>query len=674
MYAMQGLPDIRTLNATKKERGITFESDDGKVIATYGDVTGRYIEYHQIPKPLIQAVLATEDRRFFSHMGIDIWGIVRAVTVNAAAGKVVQGGSTITQQLAKNVFLTPERSLMRKVQEALLALALEGRYSKEEIMAIYLNRVYLGSGVFGLDAAAKRYFNKSGTGLNLSESAMLAGMLKAPSRYAPTNSREKALARADQVLVNMSDAGMLSDAQLVQARRSLKNTAVVQAVEGGDARYFTDWVMEELPGLVGAVEEDLIVRTTLESSMQRAAEDAVQQVLATKGSQMHASQGALVSMSPDGAVRAMVGGINYFKAPYNRAVQAQRQPGSAFKFFVYLAALEAGLSPDSMVEDGPITLTVAGRQWSPENFVRGYKGEVTMAQAMRESLNTVAVRLAQYAGFRRVAQVAMRLGIMNVPPHPSIALGSKETSLLRLTTAYAHMPSYGYRVEPYGITEIRTPRGKKLYAHKGRDAPQVVGNDIVEMMNYMMMDVVRRGTATKAALPGRDVAGKTGTSQDFKDAWFIGYTAQLATGVWVGNDNNRAMLKVTGGSLPAQIWHDFMLKASADMPAEPLPSRSSGGGFLPWLFGAGSVNDENSPSDVPAEDASGGLPQNLPFEVKDARGDVIAPEPLPVVEEPSAPAPQPAEEDALLPKGFIDDLVESLPAGEVKYEYPNDKR
>lgn len=681
LYAMQGLPDIRTLNTAKKERGITFESEDGKVIATYGDVTGRYIEFANIPKPLIQAVLATEDRRFFSHMGIDVWGIIRAASVNALAGKVVQGGSTITQQLAKNVFLTPERSLMRKVQEALLALALEARYSKEEIITIYLNRVYMGSGVFGMDAAAKRYFNKGGTELNLSESAMLAGLLKAPSRYAPTNSKSRAVARADQVLVNMHDAGMLNDAELARARSTLKSTAIVKTLEGGDARYFTDWVMEELPGLVGAVDEDMIVTTTLQPSLQRAAEDAVQTIIATKGSSLKASQGALVSMSPDGAVRAMVGGVNYFKAPYNRAVQAQRQPGSAFKFFVYLAALEAGLSPDSLVEDGPVSMTVAGKDWSPENYGKSYQGEVTLASAMRQSLNTVAVRLALYAGINRVAETAMRLGISRVPNHPSIALGSKETSLLRMTTAYAHMPSYGYSVVPYGIVSIRTPKGKKLFTYEGTPARKLIAGDVVEMMNYMMMGVVRAGTATKAALPGRDAAGKTGTSQNFKDAWFVGYTSQLATGVWVGNDNNQPMLKVTGGSLPAQIWHDYMMKASAEMPNEPLPSRATGGGFLPWLFGADSVSDASI-----ADRQQQGLPDQVPFEVKDEHGQVVEPERLPVVidgADENQPAPEPrakprnprkVSEDGLLPQGFLDDLVNSLPSGEVKYEYPSDTR
>lgn len=675
LYAMQGLPDIRSLNTVKKERGVTFESEDGKVLATYGDVTGRYIPYEQLPKPLIQAVLATEDRRFFSHMGVDVWGIIRAATMNAAAGRVVQGGSTVTQQLAKNVFLTPERSVMRKLQEVLLALALEARYSKQEILTIYLNRMYLGSGVYGLDAAAKRYFNKRGNELNLAESAMLAGLLKAPSRYAPTSSKERAIARAEQVLVNMREAGMLTAEETQRARKSLHTTQIVQAVEGGDARYFTDWVMEELPNYVGRIEDDLIVTTTVQTDIQAAAEDAVQNVVATKGSAMNASQGALVAMSPDGAVRALVGGINYFKGPYNRAVQAQRQPGSSFKLFVYLAALEAGLTPNSLVEDGPISMTVGNRTWSPENYGHSYKGEVTMTQGLRESLNTVAVRLAQYAGVSRVAQMAMRLGIRNVPSQPSIALGSKETSLLDMTAAYAHMPSHGYEVKPYGIIAIRTPKGTKLYDHdEEMQSPraQVLASDVVEMANYMLMDVVRRGTGTRAGLPGRDVAGKTGTSQNYKDAWFMGYTAQLAAGVWVGNDNNAPMKNATGGSISAQIWHDFMIKAMEGMPAENLPARDSSGGFLPWLFGGDTtrVNDDT----LSAVDQT--LPQDVPFEIKQG-GEPVSDEATNnggAHEEPVIDA-GPRTVDEAMPKGFLDTLVDSLPQGEVKYEYPsNDNR
>ncbi len=675
VIGMQTLPDIRSLNTVKKERGVTFETEDGKILATYGDVTGRYIPYQQLPKPLIQAVLATEDRRFFSHMGIDIWGIIRAASVNAVEGRVVQGGSTVTQQLAKNVFLTPERSIVRKVQEALLALALEARYSKQEILTIYLNRVYLGSGVFGLDAAAKRYFNKNGTELNLAESAMLAGLLKAPSRYAPTSSKQRAVQRAEQVLINMIDADMITEGEANLARKDLRSTQIVQAVEGGDARYFTDWVMEELPNYIGRIEEDMIVTTTLEQDIQGAAEDAVQTVIATKGSSMNASQGALVAMTPDGAVRAMVGGVNYFKGPFNRAVQAQRQPGSSFKLFVYLAALEAGLTPNSLVEDGPISMQVGNRNWSPENYGKAYKGEVTMTQGLRESLNTVAVRLSQYAGVSRVAQMAMRLGIEKVPSQPSIALGSKETNLLDMTAAYAHLPSGGQVVKPYGILAIRTPKGTKLYEHKSEPVPQVLASDVVEMMNFMLMDVVRRGTATRAGLPGRDVAGKTGTSQNYKDAWFMGYTAQLAAGVWVGNDNNARMKNVTGGSLSAQIWHDFMIKAMQGIPAEPLPARDSSGGFLPWLFGGDTtrVTDETMP--IPENQ----LPEDLPFEVK-RNGEPVSDERLnggAVQEMPAPPAPEedagPRTVDEAMPKSFLDNLVDQLPSGEVKYEYPADK-
>ncbi len=589
MYFARSLPDIRELNTIKKQQGITITTEDGRVVANYGDVYGAYVPYEKLPKHLIQAVVATEDRRFFAHGGVDFWGIARAMVINVSKGRVVQGGSTVTQQVAKNVFLTPKRSLERKIQEVLLAFWLEGRFSKNEIMAIYLNRVYLGSGAYGVDAASKRYFNKHATELNLAESAMMAGLLKAPSRYSPAASPERAEKRIHQVLVNMVDAGYLQQSEIKPALLSFHD-APERESDGGDVRYFTDWVMDELPAFVGNVEEDMIVATSFDPKLQGFAVDAIQNKLATDGEKLRITQGALVAMTPEGAVKALVGGTDYGKSQYNRATQARRQPGSIFKLFVYLAALESGYTPESMVLDAPVVMQVGNKTWTPGNYTGTYKGEIPMVQALRESLNTVAVRLSQYTGVNRVAQMAERLGLDDIPAHPSIALGAVETTLMDMTGAFAHLANHGKKVVPYTVLTITTRDGKKLYERKPIADTQVLAEGTVEMMNYMLLDAVRRGTGTRAAI-GRPVAGKTGTSQDFKDAWFVGFTPQLVTGVWVGNDNNQKMLKVTGGGVPAPIWHDFMMHAMDGVPVQTIPnSPNNGSGLLPWLFG-GSRSD-----------------------------------------------------------------------------------
>lgn len=654
------LPDIRDLNNIKKQQGITVETEDGRIVATYGDVYGAYVPYDKIPKSLIQAVIATEDRRFFQHHGVDVWGILRAMIVNMTHGRLMQGGSTVTQQVAKNVFLTPERSVSRKIRELLLAFWLEGRYSKEEIMAIYLNRVYLGSGAFGIDAASRRYFNKPGTDLDLVESAMIAGLLKAPSRYAPTASSERAMARAHQVLKNMADNGALDERQIKPALAAFA-AAPKHTVAGSNVRYFSDWIMDELPNYVGNVEEDIIVVTTMDPKIQEVTADAVENALANEGDAKKISQGAMVIMTPEGAVKAMVGGKSYGESQYNRAAQAKRQPGSSFKLFVYLAALEAGYTPMAQVEDAPITLQVGNRVWSPDNYTSNFKGLVTMAQGFRESLNTVAVRLSQYAGVSRVAQMAMRLGIPNVPNAPSIALGSVEATLVEMTGAYAHLANKGNKVEPYGILEIHTSKGKELYKRTPAEANPVLANGTVEMMNYMLLEVVRHGTGTRAALPGRDVGGKTGTSQDYKDAWFVGFTPQLVGGVWIGNDNNRPMVKVTGGNVPAMIWHDAMIHALEGVPAESIPNTaSSGEGMLPWLFGGENATPEAVPVD-------GQVPQEIPVD-----------SPFGYADQPAG-APQnaaPANDDAVgLSPGFWNKLMDKVPdKGKVEYSYPGEDR
>lgn len=679
-YFVAQLPDIRDLNTIQKQQGITVETEDGRIIATYGDVYGAYVPYEKIPKSLIEAVLATEDRRFFQHHGVDFFGILRAMLVNATAGEMRQGGSTITQQVAKNVFLTPERTLSRKIKEMLLAFWLEGRYSKREIMAIYLNRVYLGAGTFGIDAASRRYFNKPATEMELVESAMIAGLLKAPSRYAPTASSERAMNRAHQVLKNMADHGALSEAKIKPALLAFAKQPN-HTVEGSDVRYYSDWIVDQLPEIVGNVRDDIVVTTSFDPAIQEIAADTLENSLSMEGDAKRVGQGAVVSMSADGAVRAMVGGKNYGESQYNRAAQAKRQPGSSFKLFVYLAALEAGYTPLTEVEDAPISMTVGNQVWSPDNYTNEYKGIVSVAQGFRESLNTVAVRLSQYAGLRRVAQMAERLGIPNVPARPSIALGSVEATLLEMTGAFAHLANGGNKVEPYGILAVKTSTGDMLYRREAPEPNPVLAEGTVQMMNYLLLDVVRRGTGTKAALPGRDAGGKTGTSQNYKDAWFIGFTPQLVTGVWVGNDSNKPMAKITGGSLPALIWHDVMVRALEGMPAEAIPNAAtSGQGLLPWLFGGAGAPAAPTPSSAPA--ASQPLPPNSPFQYANPPESraINAPlppgsQPLPPVQpQPTTAAPPttpPPAEGAELNQGFWDKLMDKVPNKDtIEYDYP----
>ncbi len=678
IYFIVTLPDIREIDTIRKQQGITIQTEDGRTVANYGDVYGEYLPYDKLPKSLIYAVVATEDRRFFEHHGVDIFGIARAMVINVINGHVVQGGSTVTQQVAKNVFLTPERSIARKIQELLLAFWLEGRFSKKEIMAIYLNRVYLGSGAFGVDAASRRYFNKSARDLTMEESALLAGLLKAPSRYSPAANSTRAKERMHQVLLNMQDAGFIKKKQVESALANYAKTVQQRPTEGGDIRYYTDWVMDQIPELVGQVEEDLVVVTPLDTAMQAQAADALQNVVSTEGPKKNVSQGAVVAMRPDGAVLAMIGGLNYGESQYNRAAQAKRQPGSVFKLFVYLAALEAGMTPLSTVEDAPITLQAGNKTWSPDNYdENNYLGEIPMVQALRNSLNTVSVRLSQYAGIGRVAEMAMRLGIPNVPAYPSIALGAVEATLLEMTGAYSHLANGGKKVEPYGILTIRNRKGKELYKREVKEEPpQLLANGTVEMMNYMLLDVVARGTGTKARLANRQVAGKTGTSQDFKDAWFIGFTPQLVAGVWVGNDDNKPMKRITGGSIPATVWHGFMTNAMQGVPAKPIPnSAASSDGLFPWLFGGEAKPESGEGNATPAQD----IPADAPFGLAHPPEHSTVDEPAPAapVDEPAAAAPTPAAQDAeALPPQFWDKLMEKVPEKskvKVEYSYPSDK-
>jgi penicillin-binding protein 1A len=566
-YFALTLPDTGDLTQAERRPSITILAADGSLLTTYGDLFGQPLTLKEMSPYLPKAVIATEDRRFYSHFGIDPLGLGRALFANISARRIVQGGSTITQQLAKNLFLTSERSLTRKVQETLLALWLEHRFSKDQILEIYLNRVYLGAGTYGVDAAAHRYFEKSARRTNLYESAVIAGLLKAPTRFNPTRDHDRAAVRTAQVLARMVEVGFITESQSAAAIKAGASLAGVAIARPG-TRYFADWVSEQLGEFTDAGSRDLTVVTTLDPRMQAEAEAAVVELLARQGGRMAVRQGALVAMTPDGAVRAMVGGRDYTLSQFNRATSAQRQPGSAFKPFVYLAGLEAGLRPSDQFVDAPIRIG----NWQPRDFAGRYQGEMSLAEGLAQSINTIAVQVAQRAGVRNVVAVARRLGIASpLAAEPSLALGTSEVNLLELVSAYAPFANGGNGVWPHGIAEIRDHAGKVVFRRNGSGLGPVVSPEYAGTMNEMLGAVITHGTGSSAALP-RPAAGKTGTTQEYRDAWFIGYTADLVTGVWLGNDDNTQMKAVTGGSLPAQVWRRFMLAATRAMPVRPLPS------------------------------------------------------------------------------------------------------
>ncbi|HWI27543.1 MAG TPA: PBP1A family penicillin-binding protein [Stellaceae bacterium] len=561
------LPPTIDLTQAQRRPSVTLLGADGSLIATYGDLFGEPLKLNEMPRYLPEAVLATEDRRFYEHWGIDPIGTLRALYADIRAGHVVQGGSTITQQLAKNLFLTPDRTIKRKIHEALLAIWLEHKFTKDQLLEIYLNRIYLGAGTYGVDAAAHRYFDKSARHVTLYEAATIAGLLKAPTRFSPARDADEAAKRTAQVLTNMVNAGYITAAQAQAAEKQRSELALAGRVRPGN-RYFADWVYELTSSYVQADGRDLVVTTTLDPRMQQEAEASIGHTLDKDGAKAKASQGALVAMAPDGAVRAMVGGRDYAASQFNRATQALRQPGSAFKPFVYLAALEHGMTPEDRFEDRPIRIG----NWAPHNYENKYRGEVTASEALAESINTVAAQVIERAGIDNVIATAHRLGITSDLAHDaSLALGTSEVTLLDLTSAYCAFASGGRAALPYGITEIRDRDGHVLYRRQGDGGAQVIDPAIDGELDQMMAGVIAHGTGRAAALP-RPAAGKTGTTQDFRDAWFVGFTADLVTGVWFGNDDNDPMNHVTGGTLPARTWHSFMVEATQGMPIRPLPS------------------------------------------------------------------------------------------------------
>ena len=632
-YASQ-LPPIDQLAVPKRPPNIAILAADGALIANRGDTGGAAVHLSELPPYLPKAFVAIEDRRFYQHFGIDPIGIGRAIFRDVSGRGGVEGGSTLTQQLAKNLFLTQERTLSRKIQEAILALWLERKYSKDQILELYLNRVYFGSGAFGVEAAAQKYFGKSARQVTLSEAAVLGGLMKSPTRLAPNHNLAAANERAAQVITAMAEQGYITEAM---AKLALGAPAQVVREKGsGSANYAADYVMDMLDDTVGAIDEDIVVTTTLDPALQANAERALTDELNAKGEKFGVSQGAVVALDPDGAVKALVGGRNYADSQFDRAVSAKRQPGSSFKPFVYLAALEKGLTPDTVRDDAPISV----KGWNPENYSREYFGPVTLTKALSLSLNTVAVRLGLEVGAKTVVRTAHRLGIVSdLNTNASIALGTSEVTPLELVSAYAAFANGGIGVQPHVITRVRTANGKLLYTRRNASFGRVIEPQYLSMMNEMMQETLLTGTAHKAELPGWQAAGKTGTSQEWRDAWFVGYTSYLVAGVWLGNDDGSPTKKVSGGNLPVEIWSRFMRAAHQGVPAAPLP-----GGI--WRSG-----DEPAPDAAPSPS-----PLGTPLAIgrgATASAAPVAPPPLSLAAPQTRRPVAPADFDAPTPPASI---------------------
>jgi penicillin-binding protein 1A len=568
------LPPIESLEIPKRPPSVLILGANGATLATRGDMGGAAVPIRELPDYVPKAFVAIEDRRFYSHHGVDPLGIARALVADILRRGASQGGSTLTQQLAKNLFLTQERTVSRKLQEIALALWLEHKYSKTQILELYLNRVYFGSGAYGIEGASQRYFGKSARLLALPEAAMLAGLVQSPSRLAPNHNPDGAQRRAAVVIGDMAEQKMITpEAEKLALAHPAR---AVPPSGGGSANYVADWVMDAVDDLVGKFDQDIIVQTTIEPSLQSAAEQALDDALNAKGEKLNIGQGAVVAMTPDGVVRALVGGRNYGESQFNRAIDAKRQPGSSFKPFVYLTALERGLTPDTVREDAPISV----KGWRPENFEHEYAGPVTLTQALANSLNTVSVRLTLEVGAESVVRTAYRLGITSMlEPNASIALGTSEVSPLEMVSAYATFANGGLAVSPHVVERIKGADGKTLYDHAQKPLGRIVDARYIGMMNTMMRQTLLSGTARSASLPGWEAAGKTGTSQDFRDAWFIGFTSHLVTGVWLGNDDNTPTKKAVGGGLPVEIWSRFMKTAHAGVAPTTLPGLAEGGWF-----------------------------------------------------------------------------------------------
>ncbi len=582
MFAqMPSLPSREALWTLNREAAVEFVDVAGKTIAVRGPRYGRAVRLSALPDHVVNAFIAAEDRRFLAHEGVDYSAIFRATLENVRAGRTVQGGSTITQQLVKNLFLTPDQTLRRKAQEARLAVDLERMLGKQDILELYLNRIYLGAGAYGLDSAAHTYFGVAPEDLTLAQAAILASFPKAPSRYARDANSTAVKERQHYVLDRMVEARFITAQQADDAKR--QQLEFRQGDQDSFAGHALDYAIQQVHDLLPNPPPDLVVQLTVDLDVQAAAQDAVERGLSEMGASRNASEASAVIMDHTGALRAMVGGLDYSKSKFNRAVQARRQPGSSFKMFVWAAALEAGLRPGSVRYDEPIQIN----GWRPRNYGGGYRGAVTLSEALAESLNTVSAAIGAEIGVARVTDLARRFGIRTqLHNYPSVTLGSDVVTLLDMTTGYGVLARGGLQMTPYVVQEIRNSRGEVLYTHPDAEPPRIYAQDLAEDMTGMLSRVVVQGTGRAAQVPGWDVAGKTGTSQDWRDAWFLGYNALYVGGVWVGNDNDTPMTKVTGGEMSARMWAIMMTAALKGKTPIPLAGAKQVEEFL-------SIDDQN---------------------------------------------------------------------------------
>ena len=556
LYCMITLPDIHEAVNRTRQPSTTITAENGNEIATFGSVYSEVIHVNDLPQYVPDAIISTEDRRFYSHFGFDIISFTRAMLTNIFLGRYAQGGSTITQQVAKNLFLTPNKNIKRKTQELMLAFWLEHKFSKEQILTLYLNRVYLGSGTYGIEAASQKYFQKSSRDLNLKEAAVIAGMLKAPSRYNPIASEKRAVDRAKVVLQNMVNNDAITPMQMENALKMRLGPKKKYNVK--DAMHFADWVYNDVNSYIGERNSDIYVLTTLNQDIQQAAARILAETIKAN-KHKNVTQGAIVVMDKQGAVKAMVGGLDYNKSQFNRAVQALRQPGSAFKTFIYLTALQDGFEPDDKVMDSPLSIG----NWKPENADKRYHGEVTLPEALANSYNLATINLSEMMNRSDIIRNAKRMGITTeIENSPALALGTSEVKVIDMAAAYASLANGGYAVWPYTIKEIYSRDGFQLYQRTADSENRIIKKKVVEKLTGMMQAVINFGTGKKAKINGF-AAGKTGTSQDNRDAWFVGFNKNYITAVWLGNDNNSPMKGVSGSNLPAEIWKKVMIAAEA---------------------------------------------------------------------------------------------------------------
>lgn len=638
--ARSQLPSFEDLKSSPNGQMIRVHAADGSVIVSLGPSYGDWLGYDRIPGVMRAAMISVEDRRFRSHLGVDPIGVARSVQVRMERGRWVQGGSTITQQLARNIFLTSTKKFGRKFREWILALAMERKFSKDQILELYLNKVYFGGGAYGIDAASRRFFGHGADHLTLSEAAIIAGLVKAPSNYSPTADAQAAVDRAAVVIRVMEDAGAITPTQAAGADPQAVKLA--PAPKQNSVRYFTDWALPQLDLLIDETVKPLEVWTTIDPAMQRAADSAIRQN-APAG-----AQGALVAIDRDGSVRAMVGGTDYVSSIYNRATQAVRQPGSAFKLFVYLAALEAGKTPEDKEVDAPVTID----GWSPRNDSRRNSGEVTLRTAFAYSLNTVAAKLGQAVGFQTVADMARRFGITTpVNTHPSMVLGTSEVRVIDMTRAFASVANKGVAVTPFGIVKV-TADGETIYEHQVDRSQVLVAPNVAAGMTDLLQTAVNTGTG-KLAQIGRPVAGKTGTTTSSKDGWFLGFSSGLTTGVWIGRDDAKPIRGLHGGTIPARAFAQFMTRAVASRPIEAFDTQVT----LPeWQLEPDDESYFGGPDNAVFVDPDGNpVAGEQPAPVDDGGYADPQSQPQPIPDDPdrAAPPPRPADGEQRLDQDWL---------------------